>query len=228
MATISEARTEFRATSGRADMTTADIDKWLNKGQMFLDQVTQFQKAPTRIQIEVSAGEFFGRFSVRVRTIESVWAADADAKWRLTKVSSRYIRETWPGPPSGLDRSKPMYYAPDPMTYYNASGDFQYYSGVYSDSFTYNGILFMPPADGTYDVEVLGKFYSPIISDSQSSWWLAVQGDLLGLAAMRMLEASYRNTQGVNDWQNAMEPMLKAVQDDLAEEESVDVSRMEG
>lgn len=228
MATISGARTEFRAVSGRADMTTADIDSWLNKGQMLLDQVTQFQKAPTRIQIAVTAGEFFGRFSVRVRTIESVWAADTSSKWKLTKVSSDYIRETWSTPPVDLDRSKPMYYTPDPMTYYNASGDFQYYSGVYSDSFTYNGILFMPPADTSYDIEVLGRFYSPILTDSQSSWWLNVHGDLLVLAAMRMLEASYRNTQGVKDWENAMAPMLKAVHDDLAEEESSDVVRMEG
>ncbi len=229
MATINEVRAEFRRVSGRDDLSTALIDGYLNKGQRYLDQLTQYQKAPTRLQSSLVAGQIYTVFSARMRVIHEVWIAQSgEQKWQLGKMSSVLYRETYPKPPSSMDTGSPLHYTPDSLNYFNASGDFQYYPGAYSDSFTKNGILIGPPADQAYEVEVLGRFFSPVISDSQSSWWLEQQSDLVLLAAMRMLETEYRNTQGTRDWDLSLAAMLKAVQDDDVEEDSVTINLMEG
>lgn len=229
MATITEAREEFRRISGRQDLTTLQVDEYLNKGQQFLDQATEYQKAPTRLQGSVTAGGLSVTFTARMRTIFDVWITQTGQnKSQLGKLTDVQYREMFPGPPSSLTRGLPQYYTPDPLTYYNASGEFQFYNGAYADSFASSGILIGPPADGAYQIEVLGRFYSPQIGDAQSSWWLQQQSTVLVLAAMRMLEGHYRNTQGMKDWENAIGPLLKAVHDDYAEEESMNINRMEG
>ena len=229
MASISQARTWFRKRSGRYDLTTEDIDQYLNQGQQFLDQITEYQKAPTKLQSTTAAGDIFVSFSARMRVIQEVWVAKAGAsKWELGKVTPGWIKETYPDPLASLQQGEPAYFTPDPMTYYNASGDFQYYAGAYADGFSNNGIIIMPPTDGVYLVEVTGRFYSQFISDSTSSWWLEQQSDALVKAAMRMLESDYRNTQGVKDWESALAPAIKGIHDDMAEEDSMTINRMEG
>lgn len=229
MATISWARTRFREVSGRDDLTTAKIDEYLNSGQRFLDKVTDFKKSPTRLQSSLAAGEFFVKFTAQMRTLLGVWAAESgDEKWELNKLSEDYLRSLYPEPPSSTTQGPPEHYCSDPMTYYNASGDFEYYDGAYADSFSYSGLIIMPPADGAYLVEVRGRFYSPTLSDTQSSWWLTNHGEMLVLASMRQVEVHYRNTAGRKDWEAALALPLKAIEDDAAEEDIPTPSRMEG
>lgn len=228
MATITEARASLREKSGRFDLTALQLNDYLNRGQRFLDEITEFKKAPARYQVTIMAGQVIATFPVDLRVVQHVWCADTEDRWPLQKAGDQWIRQTFAVPQASLERDKPIYYVPDPLTYKNASGIYLYDAVEFDDSLTLSGIMVLPPPDGTYYVEVEGRFYSPTLTDLQSSWWLTNKDSLLVQAALRELETDYRNTQGIKDWEAAMSPSLKGIQDDLAEEEWQDIDQMEG
>lgn len=228
MATISQIRTWLQEKSGRYDLTTAQLDEYINNGQRYLDRITNFQKAPTRFQTAMTTGTLYATFPAAARVVQEVWISDGDTKWRLDKATPAQLRELYPEPPDEIETGEPSIYCADSLTYYNASGDFQFYDGAYATSFSLNGVLIMPPPDVAMSLEVLGRFYSPDVGDSQSSWWLTTQADLLLRAALRQIEVDYRNTAGRKDWEAAIAADLASIEFDDAEEESMDIDRMEG
>lgn len=228
MATISQMRDWLKQKSGRYDLTTAQLDEYINLGQRYLDRVTQFQKAPTRFQSALAIGDIYATFPAAARVVQEVWVSDGDTKFRLDKATEAQLRELYPNPPSEISTGQPSIYCADPLTYYNASGDFQFYAGAYDTSFSLNGVLIMPPPNKAMSLEVRGRFYSPDVGDSQSSWWLTTQSDLMLRAAMRQIEVDYRNTAGRKDWEAAIAGDLASIEFDDAEEASMDIDRMEG
>jgi len=228
MATISQMRTWLREKSGRYDLTTAQLDEYINMGQRYLDRITQYQKAPTRFQSALAVGTIYATIPAAARVVQEVWISDGDTKWRLDKATEAQLRELYPEPPAAISTGQPSIYCADPLTYYSASGDFAFYTGAYDTSFSLNGILIMPPPDAAMSLEIRGRFYSPTLGDSQSSWWLTTQSDLLLRAAMRQIEVDYRNTAGRKDWEAAIAADLASIEFDDAEESSMDIDRMEG
>lgn len=228
MATIAQVRDNFRRLSGRFDLTTAQIDEYLNRGQMYLDEVTDFQKAPQRLQASLVHGQALITFTSALRSIREVWIADTEDRYKVDKVSDAWLRATYSKALASQDQGRPLYYVPDPLTYRNASGLFLWGTVVFEDSFDENGLLLLPVADGSYQVEVVGRFYSPVISDSQGSWWLTNHPRMLERAALRELEGDYRNSAGIKDHENAMSATLNSLMNDQAEEDSQDIVQMEG
>jgi len=89
--------------------------------------------------------------------------------------------------------------------------------------------MFYPPADGNYTVEIVGLFYSPELSaDTDTSFFGTVHPEILLMAANRQLEIDYRNTQGVKDWELAIQTEMLGLGKDLVEEHIAEVSQMEG
>ena len=228
MATIAQVRDNFRRISGRLDLTTVQIDEYLNRGQMYLDEVTDFQKAPQRLQALMVQGQSLITFTSTLRSIREVWIADTEHRYKVDKVSDVWLRATYSMPLASQDQGRPLYYVPDPLTYRNASGLFLWGTVVFDDSFDKNGLLLVPVADGSYQVEVVGRFYSPVLSDAHSSWWLTNHPRMLERAALRELEADYRNTAGIRDHENAMAATLNSLMNDQAEEDAQDIMQMEG
>jgi hypothetical protein len=89
------------------------------------------------------------------------------------------------------------------------------------DRFKYDGILIMPPADGTYTISVYGAFYSVLENNIDVSYYSEVYPELLIMASNLCLEAFYRNTQGVMDWYNSMKIWLDGIDKDIVNEEMV-------
>ena len=228
MASIAEARDLFKRLSGRYDLTTLQIDEYLNRGQEFLDEQSDFQKSPRRYQVQISAGQALVTLPAAIRAITQVWVGTADSRFELQKVDEAWLRAVYAEPVENLDRGQPIRYSPDPLTYENASGVFAWGDVDLSDSFDNNGLLVMPPSDQTYQIEVVGRFYSPTLSDSQSSWWLVNKHFQVVRAALRELEADYRNTAGMKDHEYSMQLPIKSINDDAAEEDSVGISEMDG
>jgi hypothetical protein len=80
-----------------------------------------------------------------------------------------------------------------------------------------------------YQVEIVGFFYTAELSaDDHISYWSEVHPELLVMAAMAVLEITYRNRQGFNDWMTAINNFMMTIGFDLVEEEISDVDELEG
>ena len=71
----------------------------------------------------------------------------------------------------------------------------------------------LPRPSREYTLEVHGNFYSPILdTDTSSNIWSELYPDTLVKAALYELEVFYRNTEGANDWLNAIQADLIAAE----------------
>ena len=91
------------------------------------------------------------------------------------------------------------------------------------------GILVAPITTSALTLEVSGMFYTPeLVQETDTSYWASAQPELLIMAASRCLEVSHRNQQGVNDWDSAIGQAVTSLELDHVQEESFNISRMEG
>ena len=89
------------------------------------------------------------------------------------------------------------------------------------ERFSKDGILFMPPADQSYVLTIFGYFFSKMEADADISYHSENYPELLVMASALVLEAFYRNTQGVQDWLSSINLFLKGIDHDLVREEMV-------
>ena len=236
-------RRKFVEISGRYDLIvdTTDwadngADFFINAGQRFLDRLEDLPKMLGRVFRMASNGDYGITFQ-ECRSIKEVWVADTTDRWELEKVSMRkFRRDCFNEPISSIQTGEPYVYTPamlrivpDRITADNLELIVGYADVMLGDNATYRGIVWMPPADGDYQVEVVGHFYSPELeSDLHTSFWSEVHPMALIQGAMAMLEMSYRNTQGFNDAVRAINALVTSVGFDAVEEEISSVVRMEG
>jgi len=103
----------------------------------------------------------------------------------------------------------------------NITGTFFNYVVPNSDS--YNAIVFLPPPDETFDVEVQGLFYTYWPDDEDdTSFWMEIHPMISVWAGLYMLEVSYRNTTGANDWMAAITRTGSGIDKDTVEEALAD------
>jgi hypothetical protein len=156
----------------------------------------------------------------------------------LEKVDMKDLREYYNEPLENIANGTPLYYAPavlrvipesDRLGIDEFDGIIGYADVMFSQHYLYNGVIFYPPTDGTYTIEVWGLFYSPeLASDTEESFWSVVHPEVLLMAAMHQLEVMYRNTEGANDWLNAINLEVSGLGKDFVEEHIADVNQMEG
>lgn len=234
--TISELRTLFTSRSGDINMADADIDRYINSGIELLDLLTDYSHAPAKYYAEIATGDSFHTFGNKSRVIKEVWIIDSvDGRSKLEKVKLSDLREYYPDITTTA-AGKPKYYAVDINRAVPTGFDettlpaaFQPFIDVSVPAYALKGILFGIPTDETYVVEVIGKFHSPTLSDTYTqNWWSVNYPDVAILAAMYQLEAHYRNTEGMNDYMNAMKPILKGIDYDAAEEDGEEFTAMRG
>lgn len=241
---LSTLRAQFEEVSGRSDLVNSDgsdngANFYIQAGQKYLDRRSNFTKHVGRIFFNISAGDYAAVFQ-HCRAVHKVFVADADERVELTKVDYDTLRGKtyYPDDYSQIDQAQPVYYSPaflrlanDPSQTLSSGGQ-----GVASlldvspgTDYEYNGVIFLPPADQAYTLEVRGLFYStPLTADTDESYWSVAEPQVLLKAAMRELEVFYRNTEGVKDWTAAIEADLFGLDSDGVEEGIADVTQMEG
>lgn len=238
-------RTLFVNESGRHDLvvdTTAYVDNganfYINAGQRLLDRSVKFHKESARTFRKTAAGDYGTTFS-SCRSIQEVWLADLTERWKLKLVDMNKLRKLYFDEPLGnLQRSKPEVWAPiwaRPGPERVTIAEMEVYLG-YADipvgekqQLAYNGIIWMPPVDGEYQVEVVGLFYTPeLTADDHISYWSEVHPEALVMAAMAVVEIMYRNRQGFGDWMAAIGTLLSGIESDTVEQEIQDVLELEG
>lgn len=134
---------------------------------------------------------------------------------------------TLAGRANGVTSGTPAYFAPiittphPDLTIANVGSldthDLMFDLGRYAK----DGILFMPPANGSYELTIYGAFFSVMSADADVSYHSEMYPELLIMASNFALEVFYRNTQGMADWLSAMQPFLKGIDHDMVRAESV-------
>ena len=241
--TLLEVRTQLIKISGRYDLVVdatdyADngADFYINAGQLWLDRLEDTKKSHSRIFESVTSGQWYKIFQL-CTAIKEVWISNSDGeKWQLTKADFDILRAAYAEDPADVDNGDPLYYSPiyirrSPETSGKVTIDYfgtTEYSEE-SDHFEYNGLVFLPPADGTYTIEIHGLFYNPKLeANDDENYWTEVNPLVLVMAASRALEIVYRNSEGVKDWESAIKSDLFGLGKDLAEEDVAGDSEMGG
>lgn len=238
-------RTQFVNESGRHDLvidTTAYADNganfYINAGQRLLDRLIQFDKESARAFRRTEAGDYGAVFQ-SCRVVEEVWVADLTDRWKIKKETMQELRRQCFNEPLGnIQQNEPSIWAPiwsrtnpDRITIAEMDVILGYADFPIGDQQrqAYNGIIWMPPCDGEYQIEIVGKFYSAELTDDDHiSYWAEVHPELLVMAAMAVLEITYRNRQGFGDWMTSINLLLSGVEFDAIEQDIYDELELEG
>ena len=219
-----------------SDFSDNGADFFINEGRKYLDRLDETQKSWASCFRFVEIGHFSAAFPY-CRAIKEVWAATISARWQLEKKSLQDLTAGYlTGLPSSRNTGSPLYYAPCIVRYIpeNAeAGDIEAFAGftdVEAGNYhEYNSVLLSVPADEQIMLDIRGLFYSmELIEDTDKNYWSEVHPMLLYMSAMRQIEVSNRNSQGVKDWTSSIRDEVSQLGMDLVEELIAEVDQMEG
>jgi hypothetical protein len=234
-------RTKFRELSGRFDLvsdTYADTgaDFFINEGSKYLDRKNENQKSWGICYRFMNTGFWFVTFPY-CRAIKEVWAATTSERWQLEKKRIQDLMEGYlTSLPSARSTGAPTYYAPcitryipENLTALNFESFVGWVDIPSGNAHEFNSILVDVPTSEKLTIQIHGLFYSmELVNDTDENYWSAVHPLLLIEAAMRQTEVVNRNTQGVNDWDNAISITTRDLGFDLVEELIAEIDEMEG
>lgn len=238
---LEEIRVAFVNRSGREDLINDDdsdngADFYINAGQKLLDRMDIIPKSMAKVYETVSSGDWYKIFQ-HCRAVKQVYVASDEDRWALEKKDLGWMLLEYPEPIADLDTGNPLYYSPAILRVVPEESDVITMSKFVGETvqiadtehYTYNGILFMPPADDDFILEIHGLFYTHELSgDDDESFWSVAYPEILLMAAMYELEVMYRNTEGARDWMAAIRNEVMGLGMDMVEEDIADVDQMEG
>jgi hypothetical protein len=246
-------RKKFIEMSGRYDLINANwtdngADFFINAGQKHLDRMLNQGKAKARLTKSLTAGTILIT-TTGLRVVKEVWASNSDGMYELFPNTITNMRTYYEKKLSEVDRGAPAYYCPAVLRPFPDTTVAADVAGFYdiedlmlhvvigsTGHWTYNGILIMPPPDGTYNISVWGLFYSPTLSATLAgstwtqtkSFWSEEHPETLLIAALYKLEVFYRNTEGAKDWKAALADDTTGMDHDFVEEDLNGPSEMGG
>lgn len=225
--------------TGRKDFELSSkawiLERVINWGQRMLDSMQTTHKSSALKVVQISQGDFI-HYVQDLRVLEDVWTADDDGKVQLTAKTLQWMRDNYSYEVSALDQGRPSYFCEAivglaPSQYNKKASDFSgtlydvdeifFYedAGSTTQHHTRTGVLTLPPADASYTMRIVGKFFSRWIgSDNDKTYWTEMHEDLLVLAAAYKVETIlHRNTEGARDYLAAIQVGLRNIDHDLAE-----------
>ena len=211
-----EIRQQFVRMSGRYDLANEDhsdngANFFIKAGQKYLDRLNTYEKATLRLRWPVEQGQH-RLFISQVRSIKHVWYYHGTERYELIERTVEQLKKWYPRW-GQTDSGAPMLYGIDKAV--TGTGNTRLYV--------------MPPVDAGGEIVVEGLFYArELLTDEDTSYWSEMYPNVLVMAALRELEVFYRNTQGLKDWENAIQSELHAFEMDLVERETADATQMEG
>ena len=237
-----EMRKKFKDLSGRFDLVNdADnsdngADFFINAGSKYLDRMDETQKSWASCYRLVGIGHFSVAFPY-CRAIKEVWVSSInEGRWQLEKKDLQDLIVGYlTGLPSIRNQGPPLSYSPCLTRYVPENAtveDLEAFIGFVDvpsgNSYEYNAILLNVPTDVQLTVEIKGLFYSrELIEDTDSNYWSSQHPMLLYMAAMRQVEITNRNSQGVKDWEASITTEMAQLGMDLVEELIAEVNQME-
>lgn len=238
-----EIRNEFIKKSGRYDLGTIDGEDnganfYINSGQRMLDRRMANEHLLAKRIGKLEVGQYLKVFS-NAKVIKKVWLIN-DTTGDIVSLERRtyeQIRDFYLQKLSEMDTGTPAYWCPaivrldpsltiDDVPFAIDAMDEYIIGGTGNTS---NGVIFTPPTDTEYRIDVLGKFYTAnLIADNDNSVWTESYPNVLLYAALYHLEVTHRNTEGAKDWMGAIDNELIGMDMDFVEFDTEDISQMEG
>jgi hypothetical protein len=230
--------------SGRVDLVIDEVnyanngvDFFIQTGQDWLDEQGDVFKARGRSFQALSADSWYALID-RLRVVHEVWLSsdEEDDRWKLEKMELGELHDCYSEDPGSMDSGMPLYYAVTevrqmPEVASQVLID-QYGTTTYTeavDHYDKTAIIFMPPCEDAVTIEVHGLFSHPKLTNpTDTNYWTEKKPFLLVLASLRQIEITYRNTQGANDYENAIRKELIGAEFDFADFQSSEYQRMEG
>ncbi len=246
------ARTEFARLAGRHDLVTDfdggdytdnGADWFIQRGLDELDLMLPMPKSEKQYKVDLAADGYLLTVQ-RIIALHEVWMANADGRWQLDEKDEQWMKDNYPTPYSSLTGARPLYFtqmrselSPDLVALR---------SDTYTSQFTYDfqdvlfhtdstphykkiRIIVMPPSDVIYTVSVVGRFHSEELSaEADENFWTYNHEDLVVLAAMMIMEKTFRNWTGVNEYREEIMNKLTLLDKGVAEQESYNINQMEG
>jgi hypothetical protein len=224
-----EFRLLFRRLSGRYDLVNEDgsdngVDFFINEGSKYLDRINETQKSWASYFKVIQPGEFSTSIPY-CRAVKEVWATTSIGRWKLEK---KPLQEIMKGYLIPLRNSgKPLFYSP---FFTRRLPEDILISGIEAfNTREYNAIILNIPTDEQLMLDIRGLFYSKHLTENvDENYWMISHPMLLYMSTMRQIEITQRNTQGVNDWDNAIRVEMQQLEFDLIDEQIADVNQMEG
>lgn len=218
-------------TSGRYDLLSPLGDStrilhYINEAQRLLDRMSPFAdrfRARVYANLESNA---YNIFMNDCRVIEEVWLIKEDGRVPLIKADlgdlevyfNQGMTERTPGTPcywaQGIYRAVPsnaVYAASEADTI----AGFNETSTIAEKS---RGICVYPISDGHYNVQVIGIFYTPKLSNTMQETFWTEHSTILQLAVMYVLESLNRNSEGQRDLLASIEQMIQGLSFDIVDE----------
>lgn len=238
---LKEMRKLLVETSGRYDLWNDDgsdngANFYIQMGQKFLETLSYWDKMLAVKNIFLTGANNF--MLTNVRTIDHVYARTSRLSRyvELIKINLQQAREFIK---LGTDDMAPLFYTPmrmrgqvDNVLADNFFMNIESYEDVLdSQNYESVGILLSPfvHSGTTVQVEIHGLFREPLLAcDDTTNYWASEWPNVLLYAAMREMEIMNRNTQGMKDWENAINNVLVLTEKDSVMDEAHDVTEMLG
>lgn len=240
-----DVRRLFVKLSGREDLKNEiddsdnGADYFINAGSKWLDEQLDSGKAEGRNYRLAQVGQFVLPIK-SCRAVNEVWVTEGtNPEWvRLVRKDLSFFKFQITNI-SQATRDTPLCYMPtnlrtSPSTDRPADPDFFDSYANLSDyiaeaHYPYQGILLWPVPARIVQVEIKGIFYQDLLeNDGDFNYWSTQHPTLLINAALRELEVSYRNTQGVRDWEADIVGRLANLDKDSVYNDNVDVVELGG
>ena len=234
---LAEIRRWFIADSGRNDLINDDgsdngANKYINAGQRFLDRLGVVPKRQAKSYYRLRPGQ---RDIVikAARVLEHVFVVCDGFRTQLDKRTEEEVLSMFPS--LSVGSGTPSAYALfnnrmlDKVWTFEMPIESSIPLASYGHDAESVGIMLLPAPDRVCILEVIGVFYSnPLIQDSDQSFWTVRHPETLIKAALFELETFFRNTEGANDWLNAVRVDVSMIEMDVVEEESAGIKQMWG
>ena len=216
--TLLEIRTSLAKKSGRYDLvnpsTFADngMDFHINAGQIYLDGVSEAPRADTHIFETIAVSEYYLTFDRKCRNISSVFGNNALTRFELEEIEFADLKTTYDAAMLTAATGEPASYARASLRILATAAattidNFMNLDWPDEDDtkYEFQGLIIIPPADGTYTLSVRGDFLPAILaSNTDTNYWATNYPHILEMAALRSIEVFNRNTAGVRDWTEAI------------------------
>lgn len=230
--TIAALRTIFKAESGRDDFSNDQCDGYINAGIELLDDMTAWIHAQAAQHVIVASGDRAISFSTRCRALSEIIIVDsAGNKTTLRKKTYDELQELMVDAEPGT----PLYYSPgitrpEPVSFVKtdpAFSAYQNYIDTVASSWQAKGVLITPPTDQEYMAVMIGRFGSPVLSDTTTeNWWSYNRSRAVIDAALLQYHSSLKNTEAMKDYLAKVQMATTAIDHDAAEDEAADITHM--
>lgn len=239
---LKEFRKLFIETSGRYDLWNDDgsdngIDHYIRLGQKHLETLMYWDKMEAVQNLTLVGVSNFMLPSARIIERVAVRKLATEKFVDLVRVNltqaRKYVMDDIQN--DGQPLFYTLYRNRGQMNTITAANFFDatttYQDVLANQNYDSLGVLLTPLVGSTetMEVEVTGMFRSPVlVNDADKNYWTVEWPNLLVFATYRELEIVYRNTQGVKDWDAAIQAALIQHEMDYVMDESGQIDQMLG